>query len=246
MTTAPRPVPPGRPSQLTPELQAKIVTVVRAGNYLKTAAQYNGVGESTLRLWLQKGRAAAEARDQHDPDHLYCPGCDADRTAAVDAVEQDNYRELARYEAEKAAGGKPEPRATAVLGRCPSCFSELLPEQWTVPEQEARYLEFLEVITVAQTAAEVAAVTHWRAAFADDWRAARDFLRSTNPGAWASTTRVAISQEEADRRIDAAAEQVLIAVGIDTDNLDEGHLAPGELPIIVDGEEDEDGNQHID
>lgn len=181
--TAPRPVPPGRPSQLTPELQAKIVQVVRAGNYLKTAAQYNGVGESTLRLWLQKGRAAAEARDHGEE----------------------------------------------------------------VPPDQARYLEFLEVITVAQTAAEVAAVTHWRAAFPDDWRAARDYLRATNPGAWASTTRVAISQEEADRRIDAATEQVLVAVGIDTDNLDEGHLAPGELPVVLDdGDTDDEGNTIID
>lgn len=172
----PIPPPPGQPGvnrygqrgALTPELQDKIVRIVRAGNYLKVAAQYNGIGESTLRLWLQRGRAAAALRDQGQE----------------------------------------------------------------VPEVDARYLSFLEAITQSETVAEVAAVTHWRAAFADDWRAARDFLVRKNPASWAATTRITLSQEEADRRIDAAAEQVLIAVGVDTDQLGEEHLMPGEADTL--------------
>jgi hypothetical protein len=40
------------------------VQVVRAGNYLQVAAQFAGVGRSTLQSWLQRGRAAQAAQDR--------------------------------------------------------------------------------------------------------------------------------------------------------------------------------------
>jgi transposase len=55
--------PGGRPSRLTPEVSARIVEVVRAGNYLTVAAQFAGVGISTLQGWLARGRKAAAALD---------------------------------------------------------------------------------------------------------------------------------------------------------------------------------------
>lgn len=54
----------GRRSLLTPEIHARIVQVVRAGNYLKIAAQFAGIGNSTLQSWLQRGRAAAATLDR--------------------------------------------------------------------------------------------------------------------------------------------------------------------------------------
>lgn len=54
-----RPGGPGRPPLLTQDLHDRIVQVVQAGNYLKTAAQFAGVGQSTLMGWLARGRAAA-------------------------------------------------------------------------------------------------------------------------------------------------------------------------------------------
>jgi len=159
------PQPTGRRPLLTEEMQKKIVTVVRAGNHLKVAAQYNGIGESTLRLWLQRGRKAAALRDTGQE----------------------------------------------------------------VPELEQRYLSFLEAVTVAQSAAEVAAVTHWRAAFQDDWRAARDYLRYSQPERWSPVTRVQVTPEEAERRIEQATLQVLTAVGVDTDSLGADLLLDGDL-----------------
>lgn len=50
------PLPRGRHSLLTEEVEKKICDAVRAGVYLSTAAQYAGVGYSTLMLWMQKGR----------------------------------------------------------------------------------------------------------------------------------------------------------------------------------------------
>lgn len=52
---------PGRPSKLTPDVADRIIAAVLEGNYLATAAQAVGVGESTLYRWLQRG-ADVEAR----------------------------------------------------------------------------------------------------------------------------------------------------------------------------------------
>lgn len=54
---------PGRHTILTDELQTLIVTAVRSGNYLDDSARYAGIAESTLHLWLHKGRDYRDARD---------------------------------------------------------------------------------------------------------------------------------------------------------------------------------------
>jgi hypothetical protein len=151
---------PGRRALLTPETQATIVEAVEVGNYLRTAAQAAGVGQSTLLGWLARGRTAAAlvATHEQDPD------------------------------------GDPD---------------------WQLPDEEVLYLEFLEEVTRAQTAAEVAAVRAWRSAFADDWRAARDYLARTSPERWAGVTRVQMTNEEAERRIDDAVTEALVAIGLD-------------------------------
>lgn len=45
----------GRHSKLTPEVQEKIVGVLRSGNYAQVAAQCAGIGETTFYRWLQQG-----------------------------------------------------------------------------------------------------------------------------------------------------------------------------------------------
>ncbi len=42
----------GRPSKLTPEVQAKIIQAISSGNTRKTSAAYAGIGERTLMTWL--------------------------------------------------------------------------------------------------------------------------------------------------------------------------------------------------
>lgn len=53
----------GRPLLLNEELADRLVEVVAAGNYLKTAAQFCGISQSTLQSWLARGRAAAAQAD---------------------------------------------------------------------------------------------------------------------------------------------------------------------------------------
>lgn len=45
----------GRPTKLTPEIQNRICTALRAGNYRDAAADYAGIDGGTLRRWLARG-----------------------------------------------------------------------------------------------------------------------------------------------------------------------------------------------
>ncbi len=51
-------MPAGRPSKLTPELQAKIVQAISGGNYRAVAAEWVGVSAKTLREWMARGGKA--------------------------------------------------------------------------------------------------------------------------------------------------------------------------------------------
>jgi len=46
----------GRPSKLTPEVQAAIVKGVRAGNYPEVAAESEGIHRATFYGWMERGR----------------------------------------------------------------------------------------------------------------------------------------------------------------------------------------------
>jgi len=49
-------MPTGRPSALTPDVQRRVCEAVSAGNTRHDSAEYAGIGESTLRAWLAKGK----------------------------------------------------------------------------------------------------------------------------------------------------------------------------------------------
>lgn len=51
--------PGGRPTKLTPALQDEIIKAIRAGNYMETAAAYQGIDKTTLYEWLRRGKAAS-------------------------------------------------------------------------------------------------------------------------------------------------------------------------------------------
>lgn len=57
-----------RSTKLTPELQKKIVTVIRLGHYIETAAAYAGISKQTIYNWMRKGAREESGiyRDFHD------------------------------------------------------------------------------------------------------------------------------------------------------------------------------------
>lgn len=44
----------GRPSKLTPDLMAKVLDALRAGNYIETACAYAGIGTTTYYRWMEQ------------------------------------------------------------------------------------------------------------------------------------------------------------------------------------------------
>jgi hypothetical protein len=50
----------GRPSKLTPEVQALVCDAIRHGNFREAAAKAAGVTPRTLHEWMRKGREADE------------------------------------------------------------------------------------------------------------------------------------------------------------------------------------------
>lgn len=54
---------------LTPEVSKRVVTFVRAGNFIETAAAAAGVNRGTIRQWLERGgREDARIAEGHEPD----------------------------------------------------------------------------------------------------------------------------------------------------------------------------------
>jgi transposase len=47
-----------RPTKLTAEVQERICSCIRAGNYIETAAAYAGIHKDTLYDWLKRGAKA--------------------------------------------------------------------------------------------------------------------------------------------------------------------------------------------
>lgn len=55
-----------RPTKLDADTQHQIVTAIRAGNYIETAAAFAGISKSTLFDWLKRG-AREKARVSNNP-----------------------------------------------------------------------------------------------------------------------------------------------------------------------------------
>lgn len=68
----------GRKTKLAPERQDKIVTAIRAGNYIREAAGFAGIGERTFYDWMERGEKA------EDEDDIY-----AQFSQAVKKAEQE-------------------------------------------------------------------------------------------------------------------------------------------------------------
>lgn len=50
----------GRPTKLTPQVEARILKVVVEGNYAETAAEAAGIDRATFLRWMQRGRDGLE------------------------------------------------------------------------------------------------------------------------------------------------------------------------------------------
>lgn len=83
----------GRPTKLNDDLKDQICKVVRAGNYIETAAAYAGLSKQTLYDWMKRGRREAEARISGKPavrrEEKYVRFLDAIEKALADGEIRD-------------------------------------------------------------------------------------------------------------------------------------------------------------
>src|SRR5262249_36307644 len=94
----------GAPSKLTPAMQAEIVALVEAGNYIETAAAVCGIRKQTIYDWLKKG-----ARQERGKYHDFNRAIRAAQ-AKADAADLAIIAEAARNGAWQAAGWRLERR----------------------------------------------------------------------------------------------------------------------------------------
>lgn len=59
----------GRPTHLTPEVSDAIVSAIRAGCYVETAAAHAGVSRRVVYKWLKRGRDEIDRRHRYDEDN---------------------------------------------------------------------------------------------------------------------------------------------------------------------------------
>jgi hypothetical protein len=87
----------------------------------------------------------------------------------------------------------------------------------TLGDDEEAYRTFRESVTRAQARAETLLVASWQAAAFGpdgDWRAARDMLARMAPERWAGVTRIQMTNEETERRLDDAVTEALLLLGL--------------------------------
>lgn len=115
----------GRPTKLTPELIQRVAAVVRAGNYLDTAARFCGIDKVTLWAWMKRGhaqkhglhrdflnaleeaQAAADVRDHA----LIAKAAERDWRAAVEHL---RLRNQARYGVRRVEVSGPEGKPVSI------------------------------------------------------------------------------------------------------------------------------------
>ena len=81
----------GRPTKLTPQVQARIVQAIVGGNDITVAAAYAGIGKTTFYEWLERGRkeaarlAASSRAKPKDSETPFAEFADAIQKAQADA-----------------------------------------------------------------------------------------------------------------------------------------------------------------
>jgi transposase-like protein len=55
----------GRPSKLTPELQAEIIYLLKIGNFVETLCNFVGINKSTYYDWMKKGEESTHPRNKY-------------------------------------------------------------------------------------------------------------------------------------------------------------------------------------
>lgn len=101
----------GRPTKFTPEVTSKILTAIRAGNYIETAAAWAGVNKQTIYDWLRQGAAQEKGPFRDFSDSV------GEALAHAEVADLQNVAEAAKKGNWQAAAWRLERRNPSRWGR---------------------------------------------------------------------------------------------------------------------------------
>lgn len=164
--SAPFMVRKGRPSMFTPEIAARLVFIMRQGNFIETAAACIGVNVKVVRNWRRRGVRESRAflRGEQQP--------------FVWALALNGWGEW--------------PNARALLEFLAVIVTLTDPVQWVLAEREWFAL-FAECMTLAEGEAEARSLGFIQKASAENPQAAMWFLSRRYPDRWGQKTDVKVS-----------------------------------------------------
>jgi len=85
----------GRPTKLDERTQEKIISAIKAGNYIETAAAYAGISKNTLYEWLKRGEREKQRVEKSNKakikksEEIYVKFTDAVEKALAEAEMRD-------------------------------------------------------------------------------------------------------------------------------------------------------------
>ena len=87
----------GRPSKFTDERSKRIISALRAGNYLETAARYGGIAYDTLNDWVKRGHTEKDGKYRQFSEAVENARAEAEvsAVATVRAASRDQWQAAA-------------------------------------------------------------------------------------------------------------------------------------------------------
>jgi len=89
----------GRPSKLTPELQAEMIVLLKAGNFVETTCGTVGIDKSTYYDWMKKGKNSNHPKNKYrkfqEAVEQAMAWSEARNVALITKLSEENWRAAA-------------------------------------------------------------------------------------------------------------------------------------------------------
>lgn len=210
--------PHGRPCLLTPVIHDKIISAMRAGNYVETAAAFAGISKKALYNWVNRGNALRDrlqAQLETDAPDV--------RALVYEAQELAYEEELKKVEARGPDGEKAFQLTTDQEDQLDTlAIYRALGQK----DPEWKFLVFTHALEKARANAQTRAVLNVNQAAHTQWQAAAWFLERTNPELWGRRDRVTLEGNKE--------KPVVMEMGLDDIKAFVRGLSPEQQSVLAD------------